>query len=99
MISTEPLEIIGFTETWMDTSGRDFEGEYRLPGYTLFHLNRARRAWDGVVLYAKRHLIPVQISIVTPFEIVGAEVRESEQKVQVFVCYWPLKQPLDASEA
>ena len=47
MIYTEPVEIIGITETWVDTAGRDFEGEYRLPGYSLFHQDRAGRA--GVV--------------------------------------------------
>ena len=99
MISTEPVEIIGITETWMDTAGRDFEGEYRLPGYSLFHRDRAGRAGGGMMLYAKRHLNPVQIPIVTPYEIVGAEVRGSEPKVQVFVCYRPPKHPLDADLA
>ena len=80
----------------VDTDDRDFEGEYRHPGYSLFHLDRAGRAGSGVMLYAKRHLNPVQILIVTPFEVVGAEVRESEPKVQVFVCYRPPKQPMDA---
>ena len=99
MISTEHVEIIGITETWVDTAGRDFEGEYRLPGYSLFHQDRAGRAGGGVMLYAKRHLNPVQIPIVTLYWIVGAEVRGSEPKVQVFVCYRPPKHPLDADLA
>ena len=99
MSSTESMEIIGITETWVDTAGRDFEGEYRLPGYSLFHQDRAGRAEGGVMLYAKRHLNPVQIPIMTPYEIVGAEVRGSEPKVQVFVCYRPPKHPLDADLA
>ena len=99
MISTEPVEIIGITETWVDTAGRDFEGKYRLPGYSLFHQDWAGLAWGGVMLYAKRHLNPVQIPIMTPYEIVGAEVRESEPKVQVFLCYRPPKHPLDADLA
>ena len=37
MISTTPLDIIGITETWMDTAGSDFKGEYHLPGYLMFH--------------------------------------------------------------
>ena len=48
------------------------------------------------MLYAKRPLNPVQILIVTPYEVMGAEVRGSEPKVQVFVCYQPPKHPLDA---
>ena len=42
--------------TRVDTAGRDFEGEYRLPGCSLFHQDRAGRAGGGVMLYAKRHL-------------------------------------------
>lgn len=99
MISTAPVEIIGITETWVDTAGRDFEGEYSLPGYSLFHQDRAGRAGGGVMLYAKRHLNPVQIPIVTPYEIVGAEVRGSEPRVQFFICYRPPKHPLDADLA
>ena len=40
--------------------------------------------------------IPVQIPIMPSFEIVEAEARGSETKVQVFVCYQPLKHPFDA---
>ena len=78
--------------------GRDEEDEphERGPDYFLFHQDRAGRTGVGVMLYAKRHLNPVQIPIVTPYEIVGAEVRGSEPKVQVFVCYRPPKHPLDA---
>ena len=75
MISTEPVEIIGITETWVDTAGMEFEDEYHLPGYSLFHQDRAERAAGGVMLYAKRHHTPVQIPIVTPFEIVGVSRR------------------------
>ena len=96
MISTEPVEIIGSTETWVDTIDRDFEGEYHLPGYSLFHQDQAESAGGGVMLYEKHHFNPVQIPIVTLFEIVGAEVLGSELKVQVFVCYQTEKHPLNA---
>ena len=66
MISTEPVEIIDNTETWVDTAGRDFEGVNRLPGYSLFHQDRTGSAGGGVMLYAKSHLNPVQIPIVLP---------------------------------
>ena len=63
--------------------------EYRLPGYSLFLQDRAGRAKGDVMLYVNHPLNPVQIPIVTPFEIVGAEVRGSEPKVQVFVRHRP----------
>ena len=83
----------------MDTASRDFEGKYIFPGYSLIHQDRAGRAGSGLMLYAKRRLNPVQIPIVTSFEIVGAEVHGSEPKVQVFVCYRPPKHPWDADLA
>ena len=89
------MEINGITETFVDTDGRDFESEHRLPGDSLFHQDRAGRAGGCVMFYAKRHLNPVQILIVTPYEVLGAEVRGSEPKVQVLVCYRPPKHPLD----
>ena len=36
-----PVQIIGKTETWLYTTGRDFEGQYRLPGYSEFQQDRA----------------------------------------------------------
>ena len=58
MISTTPMDIIGITETWLDTARRDFEGKYRHPGYSLFHQDRAGRVWDTVMFNAKHHLSP-----------------------------------------
>ena len=99
LTSTSPVDVIGITETWVDTDGRDFEAEYSLPGYSLYHQDRAGRAGGGVMLYIKRHLTPVQLPIVTPHEIVGAEVRGSVPKLQVFVCYRPPKHSADADLA
>ena len=97
MISTTLVEIIGITEAWEDTAGRDFEGQYRLPGYLLFLQDWAGHAGCGMMFYAKRHLNPVQIPIMTPFEIVGAEVSGSEPKMQVLSASSSLtKHPLDA---
>ena len=71
MISTEPVEIIVITETWVAGT---LKASTCLPGYSLFHQDRAGRAGGGVMIYAKLHLNPIQIPIVTPYEIVGAEV-------------------------
>ena len=58
MISTSTVEIIRITETCVDTAGSEFEGEYRLPVYSLFHQDRAVRAGGSVMHYAKLHLNP-----------------------------------------
>ena len=63
MISTSPIEKIGITETCVDTAGRDFEGECRHPGYSLFHLDCAGSAGGGVMVYAKRYLNPVKFQL------------------------------------
>ena len=47
MISTL-VEIIGITETWVDTADRDFEGKYCLHGYSLFHQDCGQACGVGV---------------------------------------------------
>ena len=95
MISTEPVEIISITETWVDTAGRDFEGEYRLPGYSLFHQDRAGREGGGCCDALCK--APSQPRTNTDCESLWD--RGSEPKVQVFVSFRPLKHPLDADLA
>ena len=51
------------------------------------------------MLDAKFHLNPVQIHILTPFEIVESVVRGSEPRMQSFICDRPSKHPLDADLA
>ena len=56
------------------------------------HHDRAGRAGCGVMLYAKRHLNPIQIPIVTPFKIVGVS-RGGRFFLRTFpkalLVYWP----------
>ena len=94
-VATFSVDIIAITETWLDTGGRDFEGEYHLPGYSMFHRDRVNRAGGGVLLYVRTLLTPVLVPIVSPFEIVGAELRGCYPALQVFVVYRPPKHNLD----
>lgn len=89
MVSSFNWDIIAISETWLDTGGRDFEGEYALPGYDLFHCDRRNRVGGGVLLYVRRHLTPVLVPIVSPYEIVGAELRGCDPVLQLFVVYRP----------
>ena len=36
LMVVEKTEIVGITESWISTATTDFEGEYDIPGYTIF---------------------------------------------------------------
>ena len=99
MVSTFHPDIIVITETWVDTVGRDLEEEFHLPGFTLFHQDRAERAGGGVMLYVERSSTPVSLPITTPFEIEGADAHGSRRAIRFVVCYRPPRHPLDADLA
>ena len=58
---TENYDVIGVTETWLNTENRDFLAEYKLPGYTIFEKSRTNRMGGGILFYVKDHLSPVQL--------------------------------------
>ena len=99
LIATFQVDIIAITETWLNTGERDFEGEYSLPGYTMFHKDRHLRVGGGVLLYVRRHLTPVQIPCATPLEIVGVELRGCGTALQVIVVYRPPHQNAESDLA
>lgn len=98
MMSTFPVDIIAVTETWINTSRRDFTGEYILKGYSMFKFDRVDRNGGGVMLYVRRHLMPVLIPNVTQFEITGVELKGTEPRIGVFVVYRPPRHPADQDE-
>ena len=53
---TEDLDIIGITETWLDTKDKHFLPEVEIDGYTLFHKDREGRKGGGVALYVRNTL-------------------------------------------
>ena len=50
---TEDLDIIGITETWLDTKDKHFLPEVEIDGYTLYHKDREGRKGGGVALYVR----------------------------------------------
>ena len=60
-VFTENYDIIGVTETWLNTENRDFLAEYKLPGYTIFEKSRTDKRGGGILFYVKDHLNPVQL--------------------------------------
>ena len=57
LLDEEEIDIIGITETWLDSTFGD--GELHIAGYTLHRLDRSGRRGGGVCVYCKDH-IPVK---------------------------------------
>lgn len=98
LVASSALDIIAITETWISDS-RDFDGEFHLPGYTMFKRDRIGRAGGGVMVYARHHLTPVLVPNVSQFEIIGAELRGLEFPLQILVVYRPPKSLRDSDLA
>ncbi len=62
-------DIIGITEIWIRSNDRDFIGEYRLKGYSLFNKDRLNKNGGGVLLYIKEALNPIEHSLDSNQEI------------------------------
>ena len=68
----ENFDIIGVTESWVNTEKRDFLAEYNIPGYSLFSCERSERTGGGVLLYVKPHLHP---QVITKPQISNIDVK------------------------
>ena len=93
LVSTDKVDIICITETWLDTGKRDFLGEYHLPGYKIYKRDRGNRAGGGVLIYARHHLEVISLTIDTPHEITGVKLQGIETALRLIVVYRPPKYP------
>ena len=57
LINSEKIDILALTETWLKTGvgKRDFSTEYNIPGYKMYHYDRAYKEGGGVALYVKEN--------------------------------------------
>ncbi len=55
-------DIIGITESWLNTDVRDYLSEYKIPGYTMFEKSRITKNGGGIILDIKTSLNPVLLS-------------------------------------
>ena len=94
---TDNYDIIGITETWLNTANRDFLAEYKLPGYTMFEKSRTDRNGGGILLYVKDHLNPVNL---TKPQIVNIDTLylilkdKHGKKIAIGLIYRPPAQPV-----
>ena len=89
--------VIGITESWLDTSNRDFIAEFSLPGYSIFSCERENRMGGGVILYVHNSLQPslVKTEAVTNADTLFVEIRNKcgKSKVMIGLVYRPPGQP------
>lgn len=95
MVASEAVDIIAVTESWIDTDGRDFEGEFELPGYTMFKKDRTGRQGGGVLIYIKNHLQSTHRPIDSPHELIRVEITGRSRTLHLFVVYRPPHQQLE----
>ena len=99
MVATTDYDLIAITETWLDTGNRDFDGEYHLPGYTMFHKDRVGRMGGGVLLYVRDHLNAIGVALDSPHEFVGADVKGCSPPLRVVAVYRPPHSTRDSDES
>ena len=89
LIATENPDLVAVTESWLRTSSRDFEGEFAIPSYQMFHRDRNDRNGGGVLLYVKDSLNSVICSITSNHEFLGVDLDIGGASYRVLVAYKP----------
>ncbi|MCP4268390.1 MAG: hypothetical protein GY777_22910, partial [Candidatus Brocadiaceae bacterium] len=94
----ENYDIIGVTESWINTEERDFLAEFAIPGYCLFNSERKNKVGGGVLLYVKDNLSPILLSKPTIINVDNLYVQiknKSHSKLTIGITYRP---PAQSSE-
>ena len=98
MVASEELDIIGITESWINTSTRDFEGEFEVSGYKMFKKDREGRKGGGVLLYVRDYLNPVDCKIECEHEMLGVTLNSLGKCIYIILVYRPPHQLADRDE-
>ena len=89
-IKSENHDMLGITETWIN--GHEFEAEFNIPGYKLFHQDREHKKGGGVLLYVKNeiHACELRKDKQDKYDSLWVELTEANgQKMNVGVIYRP----------
>ena len=94
--------MIGITESWLDTTNRDFVAEYSLPDYSIFSCERENRTGGGVILYVHNSLQPIALKTeaVPNVDSLFVELKNkcNKSKVTIGLVYRPPKQTVENDE-
>ena len=88
----EKFDIIALTETWLDMSGKVFNPEVKIDGYTLLYKDRENRRGGGVALYIRDTLqccINGKIKTDSKTESLWVDIKEGSQTVVLGLVYRP----------
>ena len=87
----ENFDIIGVTESWLNTEKRDFLAEYNIQGYSLFSCERSERTGGGVLLYVKPHLHPQVITKpqISNIDVKYVQILSGSEKLILALVYRP----------
>ena len=102
MACVEDFDIIALTETWLDMSGKVFNTEVQIDGYTLFHKDRDHRKGGGVALYVRDTLqccLNDKIKTDGKTETLWVDIKDGSQTVVMGVVYRPPNTTNDSNTA
>ena len=92
LVCTGELDIIGITETWLDTTGKHFLPEVEIVGFTLYHRDRVGRKGGGVALYVRSTLnsyVNTTVKSVSNAESLWVDIVTGGRKIVIRIMYRP----------
>ena len=92
LVATEVPHLVAITESWIRTSDRDFEAEFEIPGYQLFHKDRQCRQGGGVMLYVKDNIKATICSIPSDHEVLCVDLDLGPSTYRTVLVYRPPSQ-------
>ena len=87
--------LVAITESWIRTSDRDFEAEFEIPGYQLFHKDRTDRRGGGVMLYVKDNIKATNCTVATHHEVLCVDLDLGPSTYRTVLVYRPPAQHRD----
>ena len=87
----EDYDVIGVTESWINTVHRDYLAEFSIPGYSLFSCERNEREGGGVLLYVRTNLHPITKSTtkITNINASFTQLNLQSRKIVIGIIYRP----------
>ena len=91
LVYLENYDIIGITETWINSTRVDYLAEYALPGYDIFCCERTNRSGGGVMFYIKSNLNPRMIPTpnIANINITFTQIESKRKKIMLGLIYRP----------
>ncbi len=93
LVSTEKIDIIAITETWINLDSKHFKTEYLIDGYNLFNTDRSSsNKGGGVAIYVRdtiKSTIKTGIRTIGNSETLWVEINDIQDSIILGVVYRP----------